>query len=148
MRTLDRLRGRPVQEHLVQDIEVTIARAAEFFDFLVREIPITPFWVCPLRPRDRTRWPLCPLDPDETYVNFGFWSTVPLAAGQPDGTHNRRVEQVVEQLHGRKSLYSDSYYDREEFWRLHDGRAYGELKGAYDPDARLADLYEKCVERG
>ena len=147
MRKLERLRGRPVQEHVVQDIEVTIARAAEFFDFLVREIPISPFWVCPLRPRDRRRWALSPLDPDATYVNFGFWSTLPLADGQPDGTHNRRVEQVVEELEGHKSLYSDSYYDRDEFWRLHDGGAYGELKQAYDAEGRLADLYRKCVER-
>ncbi len=132
MRKLERLRGRPAQEDIVQDIEVTIARASEFFDFLVREIPISPFWVCPLRPRDRRRWALYPLDPDATYVNFGFWSTLPLAYGQPDGTHNRRVEQVVEELGGRKSLYSDSYYDRDEFWRLHDGRAYGRLKRAYD----------------
>ena len=148
MRKLERLRGRPAQEHVVQDIEVTIARAAEFFDFLVREIPISPFWVCPLRPRDRRRWALSPLDPDATYVNFGFWSTLPLADGQPDGTHNRRVEQVVEELEGHKSLYSDSYYDRDEFWRLHDGGAYGELKQAYDAEGRLADLYRKCVERG
>jgi hypothetical protein len=55
---------------------------------------------------------------------------------------------VVGELRGRKALYSDSYYDRDEFWRLHDGRAYRELKRAYDPEARLADLYRKCVERG
>ena len=147
MRKLERLRGRPPQEHVVQDIEVTIARAAEFFDFLVREIPILPFWVCPLRPRDRREWALYPLETDATHVNFGFWSTLPLADGQPLGTHNRRVEQVVEGLGGRKSLYSDSYYSREEFWRLHDGRAYGQLRQAYDGEGRLADLYRKCVER-
>jgi len=148
MRRLDRLRGRPAQEDVVQDIEVTIARAGEFFDFLVREIPIQPFWVCPLRSRDRRRWPLYPLDPEATYVNFGFWSTLPLADGQQQGTHNRKVEQVVDELGGRKSLYSDSYYDRDEFWRLHDEGAYGELKRAYDGEGRLADLYRKCVQRG
>jgi len=148
MRKLERLRGRPLQEHVVQDIEVTIARAAEFFDFLVREIPITPFWVCPLRPREPSRWVLYLLEPDATYVNFGFWSTVPLADGRPDGTHNRRVEQVVEELGGRKSLYSDSYYSPDEFWRLHDRRAYDQVRRAYDAEGRLADLYGKCVERG
>jgi FAD/FMN-containing dehydrogenase len=148
MRALERLRGRPEQEHVVQDIEVSIERAAEFFDFLLREVPISPFWVCPLRLRDRRRWPLYPLDPDTTYVNFGFWSTLPLADGQPQGTHNRRIEQVVEELGGRKSLYSDSYYEEEEFWRLHDRDAYDELKRAYDPQGRLADLYSKCVGAG
>jgi FAD/FMN-containing dehydrogenase len=148
MRRLDRLRGRPPWEDVVQDVEVPIGRAPDFFDFLVREIPISPFWLCPLRLRNSgAQWDLYALDPNTTYVNFGFWSRVPLAGGQPDGTHNRRVERAVEQLGGRKSLYSTSYYERDEFWRLYNGPAYGELKKAYDGGDRLLDLYEKCVER-
>ena len=88
------------------------------------------------------------MDPDTTYVNFGFWSTVPLADGEADGTHNRRIEEVVEDLGGRKSLYSTSYYEPDEFWRLYNGPAYSELKRTYDGDGRLLDLYEKCVGRG
>ncbi|MFN2556618.1 MAG: FAD-binding protein [Nitriliruptorales bacterium] len=148
MRRLDRMRGRPPEEYVVQDIEVAIERAPDFFDFLVSEIPISPFWVCPLQQRDpRARWDLYALDPASTWVNFGFWSTVPLAAGQPDGTHNRRVEQVVEELGGRKSLYSTSYYGPDEFWRLYNGDVYNALKQAYDHEHRLLDLYEKCVGR-
>jgi len=146
---LDRARGRPAHEHVVQDIEVPVDRAAEFAAFLVREVPILPFWVCPLRQRaPGDHWTLYALDPHALYINFGFWSTVPLADGQPDGTHNRRIEQVVEELGGRKSLYSTSYYAPDEFWRLYNGPAYAELKRRYDPDRRLLDLYEKCVERG
>jgi hypothetical protein len=55
---------------------------------------------------------------------------------------------VVEELGGRKSLYSTSYYGRDEFWRLYNGPAYASLKAGYDGDRRLLDLYEKCVERG
>jgi FAD/FMN-containing dehydrogenase len=146
---LERMRGRPCREHVVQDVEVPIEHATDFFDFFVREIPIVPFWICPLRPRDPgARWDLYALDPEKTYVNVGFWSTVPLANGRPDGSHNRRIERVVEELGGRKSLYSTSYYEREEFWRLYNGPAYAALKEAYDADGRLLDLYGKCVERG
>jgi FAD/FMN-containing dehydrogenase len=146
---VQRLRGRPEQEHVVQDIEVPIERAAEFFDFFVSEIPISPFWICPLRARERdARWDLYALDPDTTYVNFGFWSSVPRAEGEPKGAHNRRIEQVVGELGGHKSLYSESFYGRDEFWRLYNGETYGTLKQAYDGEGRLLDLYEKCVERG
>ena len=149
LRRLERLRGRPGWEHVVQDVEVPIGRAAEFFDFLVGEIPILPFWICPLRLRDpAAAWDLYALDPETTYVNFGFWSTVPLAEGQPDGSHNRRIEQVVEALGGRKSLYSTAFYERDEFWRLYNGPAYAALKERYDGGRRLLDLYEKCVGRG
>jgi FAD/FMN-containing dehydrogenase len=81
-------------------------------------------------------------------VNFGIWSGVRRGAGRPDGEVNRRIEQVVSELGGRKSLYSTSYYGREEFWRLYNGPAYAQLKDAYDPQRRLLDLYEKCVQHG
>jgi FAD/FMN-containing dehydrogenase len=127
---------------------VPVDRAPEFFRFMIEEVPILPFWVCPLRLRDPVGWDLYHLDPDTTYVNFGFWSTVPLGPGQADGHHNRRIEDVVEELGGRKSLYSTSFYEREEFWRLYNGPVYAELKRAYDPDGRLLDLYDKCVANG
>jgi FAD/FMN-containing dehydrogenase len=148
LRRLDRLRGRPGWEEVVQDIEVPVERAAEFLDFFLREVPISPVWLCPLRQRDRAaRWDLYALEPETTYVNFGFWSTVPVVDGEPAGACNRRIERVVEELGGRKSLYSTSFYEREEFWRLYNGPAYTALKDAYDGERRLLDLYEKCVQR-
>ena len=80
MRRIDRLRGLPEQEHVVQDIEVPVDRAAEFFRFMIEEVPILPFWVCPVRLRDPAGWDLYPLEPDTPYVNFGFWSTRPAGA--------------------------------------------------------------------
>ena len=54
---------------------------------------------------------------------------------------------MVSELGGRKSLYSTSFYERDEFSALYNGPAYAELKAAYDGEHRLLDLYEKCVER-
>ncbi len=145
---IDRWRGEPEREAVIQDVEVPVARAAEFLDVFTREVPMLPVWLCPLRQRDAAAtWDLYALDPTATYVNFGFWGTVPLSAGQPDDHHNRLVERLVEDLGGRKSLYSTAYYDRDEFWRLYNGAAYEVLKKGYDPDARLLDLYDKCVRR-
>jgi FAD/FMN-containing dehydrogenase len=147
-RRIARLRGLPPEEDVIQDVELPIDRAPDFFDFFVREVPISPFWLCPLRLRDSTApWDLYPLKAETTYVNFGFWSSVPLANGERDGDHNRRIEAVVEELGGHKSLYSTSFYERDEFWRLYNGDAYAKLKQAYDGEGRLLDLYEKCVGR-
>jgi len=147
-RRLDHLRGQPDQERVIQDIEVPIDRAAEFYDFFDREIGISPVWACPLRQRDpASRWDLYVLEPETTYVNFGFWSAVPLAPGEEDGMHNRRIEDVVAELGGRKSLYSTSYYAADRFWELYGGETYDVLKKTYDPHHRLLDLYQKCVER-
>ncbi len=144
---LDRRLGKPEQEAVIQDVEVPIARLPEFLEFFHREIGIAPVWVCPLRQRDRDRtWDLYVLDPDTIYANVGFWSTVSLPAGAADGHHNRRIEQVVGELGGRKSLYSTSFYPREEFWATYGGATYDVLKKSYDPDQRLLNLYEKTVQ--
>ncbi|ANN18453.1 FAD-linked oxidase [Amycolatopsis orientalis] len=143
-----KLRGLPPEETIVQDIEVPLARAAEFLDFFRREIPISPVWICPLKQRPGgANSPLYELDPETLYVNFGFWSAVPLDPGEEPDTHNRLIEAEVTRLGGRKSLYSDSFYTEDEFWRLYNGDAYRKLKTAYDPDGRLLDLYAKCVRR-
>jgi FAD/FMN-containing dehydrogenase len=113
-----------------------------------------PVWLCPLRLRetgpDGTErqprgWPTYPLKPGTTYVNVGFWGTVRIAEGRADGDLNRAIEARVTELGGHKSLYSTVHYSPEEFWRRYNGPAYQRLKGAYDPQGRLPDLYEKCV---
>ena len=143
----DRRRGRPDQEDVIQDVEVPIERLVEFMDVFAREVPIEPVWFCPLQQRsDADVWELYRLDPAVLYVNVGFWSSVPLEPGEDPTTHNRLIEDLVEHLEGRKSLYSTSCYDRERFWRLYNGPAYELLKKAYDPDGRLLDLYAKCVQ--
>ena len=142
---LERLKGRPPRERVIQDIEVPIERTVEFVDWFLANVPIEPIWLCPLRLRGDDTWPLYPLEPHRTYVNVGFWSTVPV--GETEGETNRRIERRVSELDGHKSLYSDAFYPRDEFDRLYGGDAYRAVKQRYDPDSRLLDLYAKAVQR-
>ncbi|MFC0545338.1 FAD-binding oxidoreductase [Kutzneria chonburiensis] len=138
------LHGYP-SEPVIQDIEVPVDRLPEFLEFFDKEIGISPVWLCPLQVTDDRPWPLYPLDPKTLYVNVGFWSGVRLGFGDEEGVYNRRIERVVAELGGHKSLYSDSYYPPEEFWRFYNGEAYRAVKRDYDPANRLPDLYDKCV---
>ena len=145
---IERRNGRPPRERVVQDIEVPVERTVEFLDWFLANVPITPIWLCPLRLRDHEGWPLYPMRPDHTYVNVGFWSSVPAgAAGPSAGVTNRTIEAKVSELDGHKSLYSDSFYTREEFDELYGGEAYNTVKKTYDPDSRLLELYAKAVQR-
>lgn len=147
---LARLRGAPRREPVVQDIEVPIDRLEDFLEFFHAEVGIEPVWVCPLKQRDpNALWPLYEFDPQITYVNVGFWSTVALPAGtEPgEGRINRLIEAKVTALEGRKSLYSTAFYDRETFWSIYGGNEYAGLKARFDPNSRLLGLYEKVVER-
>ena len=142
---LEARRGRPPLERVVQDVEVPIERTAEFVSWFLDNVPIEPIWLCPLRLRDDGGWPLYPLRAGHTYVNIGFWSSVP--AGPSQGYTNRLIEAKVSDLDGHKSLYSDAFYGREEFDELYGGETYKTVKKTYDPDSRLLDLYAKAVQR-
>ena len=155
---IDARKGRPARERVVQDVEIPLERTAEFLRWFLREVPIEPVWLCPLRLRDDgatalfsgmagTPWPLYPLRRNETYLNVGFWSTVPIEPGRADGDVNRLIEQTVDGMDGHKSLYSDAYYGPDEFWALYGGEDYHAAKKRYDPQSRLLDLYAKAVNR-
>ncbi len=156
---LEARKGLPPRERVVQDIEVPIERTAEFTEWFLPETGIEPVWLCPLRLRGAAAgggegpaagsqpWTLYPLEAGRTYVNIGFWSSVPIVAGEPEGAMNRRIERKVAELGGHKSLYSESFYPHDEFTRMYGGDEYERLKQRYDPDSRLLDLYAKAVKQ-
>ena len=144
---LDRLRGLHA-EPVIQDVPIPIDRAPAFLDFFHRGIGILPIWICPVRAHDPARrFDLFPMEPDVLYVNFGFWGLIKEKGRRPRGYYHRKVERKVAELGGLKSLYSDAYYEPDEFWRLYNKPAYDRLKASYDPDGRLGDLYRKCILR-
>jgi FAD/FMN-containing dehydrogenase len=146
-RALDRLRFGH-RESVIQDVDIPAMNASQFLDFFQREIGIEPVWICPVTAGAAAeRFCLYPMRPGELYFNFGFWDVVRRPDAFTPGHFNRMVEREVERLDGIKSLYSESYYTREEFDRAYGGDAYRELKARYDPDGAFPDLYDKCVLR-
>ena len=142
---LNTVRKRPVEELVVQDVEIPVRSLPAFLEAFHRDIGISPLWLCPLRLQSEKPWTLYPMKPGELYVNVGFWSSVPQSPGEPDA-HNRRIEQLVSELDGHKSLYSTVHYAEDEFWRHYNGPAYRALKQRYDPRGRLPDLYSKVAK--
>jgi FAD/FMN-containing dehydrogenase len=133
-------------ESVIQDVDIPIGRASEFFDFLLSEIAITPVWMCPFKTRDAARtWDLSPLQAGQMYVNFGFWDVIP--STHEKGYFNRKIERKTMELGGAKGLYSSAWYDETEFWSIYDQPRYTQLKQTYDPHGVFPDLYSKCVRR-
>jgi FAD/FMN-containing dehydrogenase len=144
-RALNRVLGRHT-ESVIQDVEIPIERCVEFVDFYHDVIRFLPVWVCPTRAyRKDVQFDLYRLAPQKLYVNFGFWDVISGKQPLTPGHYNRQVECKVRELGGMKSLYSDSYFTRDEFWQIYHRDAYTRLKRKYDPSGRLPDLYEKCV---
>lgn len=145
-RRLERLAGLH-SESVIQDVDIPLRHAAEFFAFYSREIGLWPQWVCPIGPQACSgRFVLYPVN-NEWYVNFGFWDVLRKRQEHPPGHFNRMIEKKVAELGGIKSLYSESFFPETEFHALYGGEAYGALKAKYDPQGTFPPLYEKCVLR-
>jgi FAD/FMN-containing dehydrogenase len=149
---IDKARGEPDKERVVQDVEIPVEHTADFVRWFSAQVGMSPVWLCPLKLRDRDDaplrgWPLYPLQPGQLYVNIGFWGQVAIQPGRKDGDVNRAIEQAVTDRHGHKSLYSDAYYDEDVFAAMYGGDVYQQVKAKYDPDHRLTGLYEKAVGR-
>jgi FAD/FMN-containing dehydrogenase len=153
MARIDKWRGRPPRERVVQDVEIPVEQTADFLTWFAGNVQMAPVWLCPLRLREPAgagsahEWPLYPLRPGQVYVNVGFWGTVPISPGHTYGDVNRDVEAAVAKHAGHKSLYSDAYYDEATFDAIYGGTAYRAAKAAYDPEHRLTSLYDKAVGR-
>ena len=136
------------EESIVQDVDVAIQNASAFLEFFQREIGLMPVWICPFKTYEpQHNFHLFQTDPRVLYVNFGFWDSKFTPTAFPQGHFVRLIEHKLAELGGTKSLYSDSYYDADEFWALRDKATYEKLKAKYDPKGRLSDLYRKCVLR-
>jgi len=147
---VDRRKGRPQRENVIQDVELPVERLAEFLDWFDVEVGMRPVWLCPLVSPGTTtggQWPTYPLHPGTTYVNVGFWGTVHVGPDAAEAPRNRAIEAKVQELGGHKSLYSEAFYDRETFDRLYDGDHLAKVKRSYDPEDRLLSLYDKAVRK-
>ena len=142
---LERRKGNPEGERVVQDVEIPVDRLPEFLDWFDAEVGMRPVWLCPLIAHQK--WPTYPLAPGEVYVNVGFWGNVPVGPDAPNAPRNRAIEAKVHELGGHKSLYSEAFYDQETFDELYDGAHLAAVKSRYDPDDRLTTLYDKAVRR-
>ena len=162
---LDRLRGRPAQERVIQDVEIPLDHAAEFVSWFLETVPIEPIWLCPVQLRDnpsrasgehraepddrhtggQTPWPLYPMRAGVPYINVGFWSAVPIPPGGQRGDTNRAIEAKVTELGGHKGLYSEAFYDEASFAALYGGETYAKVKARYDPEGKFPTIYDKAV---
>ncbi len=133
-------------ESVIQDVEIPLENCVEFLGFFQKEIGIKPVWICPIKPLSN-KYGLYEMNPKKVYINFGFWDTVTVNESLPVGYFNRLIEKKVKELKGKKSLYSDSFYTEEDFWKLYNKKEYDKVKAKYDPEKKLKNLFEKAVRR-
>ena len=134
------------REPVIQDVEIPFEKSIQFVEFYFRKINIRPCWICPIRPLAAAGdWTLYAMKPGALYLNFGFWGSVSTSSDKAAGHFNRLIERIAQELGGRKSLYSMSFFTEDEFWSIYNGIAYKKLKSKFDPRGTFCSLYQKAV---
>ncbi|KAI3319256.1 FAD-binding domain-containing protein [Xylariaceae sp. AK1471] len=131
---------------MVQDLSLPYSTAESFIDYTARELSIWPLWLCPLKEiKEPTFHPSTKLpgpgDSPKPMLNVGLWGR----ASKDRSTflkQNRRLEQVLGDLGGRKVLYAHTYYTQAEFWKLYDKQWYDDLRKRYWAES-LPTIYDK-----
>jgi Delta24-sterol reductase len=136
------------KENIIQDVAVPYAAAEIFLDWLHDTFSIYPLWLCPLRQRgkaaDSPQGLLAEkVDPNapEYLMNFGVWGPGPTNRREFVSV-NRRLEQKVQELQGKKWLYAHAYYTEDEFWSIYGREQYDSLRAKYHA-TYLPSIYDK-----
>lgn len=136
------------KQYMIQDIAVPYEKAVEFMQFLHKSFGQYPIWLAPVdqagQSPDAPRGLLVETpeskSPDEM-INFGVWG--PGSSNRSKFVEdNRRLEQKVHSLKGRKWLYARAYYTADEFWKIYDRRGYDDIRAKYNA-SHLPTIYDK-----
>lgn len=137
----------PQTETIIQDLQIPIEKANEFYDFFKNELKIDPIFICPIKSNPTmNQFLFSQIKKDLIYINFGAYGNF-LPSNQPAGYFNRLIEKQATNCQGYKCLYSNVFYTEQEFWNIFDKRTYASLKQKYDPNQLLTDIYVKCSEK-
>ncbi|KAH7041483.1 FAD binding domain protein [Microdochium trichocladiopsis] len=140
-------------QHVIQDVGVPYAHATVFREWLDREFnSIYPLWLCPIKIRRDDGMEVAGhglhadfADPEKMpepiLLNFGVWGP---AATEYDRfvRQNRDLEAKVHSLGGKKTLYAQNFYTREEFWDVYNWDRYDAVRRKYRADW-MPDVWDK-----
>ena len=132
--------------YIVQDVAVPYSTATEFMNYIDDLFGIYPIWLCPLRVRHGSRMSSVPAGNfgainSDMLLNFGIWGPGPSRLDRFVDM-NRKLEDKVQHLKGRKFLYAHAYYTEEEFWEIYNRAMYDALRSKYHADY-LPTMYDK-----
>lgn len=148
----------------IQDMAMPFETAEKFVDYLDKEHPIWPLWLCPMKSRAPPTFhpftsqpntqaqsvsrnilglPAPPDHREQMMLNIGVWGHEGTSSPLAFVEKNRALEDKVHELGGMKWLYAHVYQGEEEFWSAYGGREwYDALREKYNASA-LPSVYSK-----
>lgn len=131
------------QQFIIQDICLPEETAEQFLNFIRDKFAIYPLWILPIKFDSLA--PFLSAPNSSRAIDVGVWGDIP-ATKQHFETFlrlNREIETTTNALGGRKMLYAQAFYPKEEFWKIYDFPEYEALRKKYNAERTFLDIYEK-----
>lgn len=131
---------------LTIDLFIPFSRINEFFEWYNKEIKHYPLWYVPYKIVRKYEWinnKMLDKNPnEELFLDIAIY-------GMQTNNKEKYYKDIEEELYkigGIKTLISNNFYTKEEFWNIWNKDNYDEVKQKTDPDNIFRDLYTKmCI---
>jgi Delta24-sterol reductase len=166
-------RSKMTSNFVIQDMAVPADKLVEFSEWL--DTPdsssganckhVYPRWLCPLKegeqggmnPHSARSSP----QSANAFINIGLWGPLPhspfpfsfpfttyaTSRFREQVTLNRKIEGKLSALGGMKWLYAQTFYTRDEFWKIYDKIWYEDIRKKWRAET-LMDVYDKVGPKG
>lgn len=140
------------ESYMIQDILVPTKEASlSLVQFNVENLQIWPLWICPIRLIENYHaeeigfgMPLGRKAGDLLF-NIGLYGPVQGGKAMDPVKINKALESKVFQLNGKKWLYAQSFYTKDEFWSNFRKDKYDELRERYHNSEVFHDITTKVL---
>ncbi len=130
------------QDWFIQDFYVPIKKTVELLKYSEKKLGIWPIWLCPIK-ATTTSQNLSPhYNKSNMLMDVGIWGQTEKYLKNPI-LLNRKFENFIGKISGRKMLYAHQYFTEEEFWNKYDKKWYEKIREKYMADKIFPNVWEK-----
>jgi hypothetical protein len=132
------------EQFVIQDFYIPEKNAPRFIHHILKEYAISPLWLCPVKGTSTSQF-LAPHynDKKQLFIDVGVYGKSKGGISGP--TANQNLENLTQEMGGRKMLYTHSCYDKNVFWSIYSENAYRALRKKYHADGVFLDITDKVL---
>lgn len=130
---------------VVVDLFIPFSKIDDFVKWYEKEIGFFPIWCVPYKPSHGYEW----LSPqfiskkdDGLVLDIAIYDL----KKEEGKNYYRMMEEEIMRIKGIKTLISNNYFSKGEFWKIWNKKNYDKVKKVTDPDNIFRDLYEKTCK--
>lgn len=126
------------------DLFIPFSKSTEFMDWYKKEVNFFPLWCVPYKIREY-EWisqEFLKKTDDNLFLDIAIYGL----KKRDDKNYYKIIEDELIDIGGIKTLISNNYYTKSDFWKIWNKENYDKVKHKTDPNNIFRDLYTKtCI---